>query len=218
MHHDNHHGVYYYNYYYYYYYYQYLQHHLPEECVCYLDNLMSWGHWIGLAWVLTFVAFIMKQNVDLVRMAAQGLFRVVGCGLRLSAQGVRCILGGAWKDGTTVWRAAMFFMCEIALLLARRIPCCRTRIRRAALKLRPYTAASLTTGSPEGAARGALADDVRTPQRRSLSQVRADIAAESSIEAKREFLVGARRMRTTRLRAARHASWRTIYNPQGGHG
>eukprot|EP00971_Amphidinium_carterae_P188255 3736793-Amphidinium_carterae.1 len=179
---------------------------------------MSWGHWIGLAWVLTFVAFIMKQNVDLVRMATHGIFRVVVCGLRLSAQGVRSILRGTWRDGITVWRAAVFFMCEIALIMAKRIPCCRTRLRKAALKLRPYTAASLTTGSPEGATRGALADDVRTPSRRSLLQVRADLAAEASVETKREFLVGARRMRTTRLKAARHASWRTIYNPQGGHG
>eukprot|EP00971_Amphidinium_carterae_P094463 1869930-Amphidinium_carterae.2 len=117
MHHDYHHGVYYYNYYY-----QYLQHHLPEECVCYLDNLMSRGHWIGLAWVLTFIAFIMKQNVDLVRAMAHWLFRLVNGGILLSAQGVRCILGGAWKDGVVVWRAAAFFVCEIILIMARRLP------------------------------------------------------------------------------------------------
>eukprot|EP00971_Amphidinium_carterae_P277891 5515955-Amphidinium_carterae.1 len=213
MHHDNHHGVYYYNYYYY----QYLQHHIPEDCVCYLDNLMSRGHWIGLAWVLTFVAFILKQNVDLVKVAAHGFLRVVGGGIRLSARGVRCILGGAREDGATVWRASLFFLCELILIAARRLPCCRGRLRKAALRMRPHSAASITTGSPVGA-RGALDNGERTPNRRSLAQVHADMAASSETAAKQEFVLGARKMRSTRLKAPRHPNWRTTYNPQGGHG
>eukprot|EP00971_Amphidinium_carterae_P114877 2275280-Amphidinium_carterae.1 len=74
--------------------------------------------------------------------------------------------------------------------------------------MRPYSAASLTTGSPVGAG-GALDDGVQTPNRRSLRQVQTDLAADVARTPKQEFLVGARRMRNTRLKAPRHMSWRT---------
>eukprot|EP00971_Amphidinium_carterae_P156684 3105754-Amphidinium_carterae.1 len=120
---------------------------------------------------------------------------------------VRVVFAGARDDFGIIWRAMVFFASEVLFILARRSPMGNVRMRRWALRIRPFTPACTTTGeavhiyTPISGARGVRA-------RPSLHE----------IQVGQRMITGGRRMGRVRLQAVRTKVWATDYNPQGNRG
>eukprot|EP00971_Amphidinium_carterae_P171555 3401089-Amphidinium_carterae.1 len=103
----------------------------------------------------------------------------------------RLVWLGLSNDLKDIYRAVIFMICEFMFVAARRIPFCRIRIRRAALRMRPYASAKVSPNSdfadsdPE--------DGWGTPRvRRSLAGIHLDY----------QIVVGGQRLTKAKLRLA----------------
>eukprot|EP00971_Amphidinium_carterae_P008867 174943-Amphidinium_carterae.1 len=203
-------------YYYYGYYYTCTSDQLPvhEALMCSSNSgfisSRTWWYGICAIWVIVLISWCRLRP----RHGS-----VVACFVALIKRG-RAFTVELSQDWTVVKNAAVFFGCEVLLVMAKRFPICRQRLRRIALRCRPYAAASLDPGSEEGAQ---YRTPVRSPSsRRSLSQLQREASSAASSRDIAPLVAGghleARKMRKSRLPGAKRCYWRTSYNPRVGGG
>eukprot|EP00971_Amphidinium_carterae_P324250 6443764-Amphidinium_carterae.1 len=128
-------------------------------------------------------------------------------------------LRDVFLDARDAWRAVLFLFTELMLILARRTPLFGKSVRRLALRWRPCTTSSLTTGEPIWILSPGTS---RTPaHRRSLAQIQIDYrvsAGGNSRVCKRRTLLPAYKASSQRLRQPAWRKWRTTYNPSSPSG
>eukprot|EP00971_Amphidinium_carterae_P351427 6492112-Amphidinium_carterae.1 len=111
-------------------------------------------------------------------------------------------------DLRVIGNAALFFSSEVLIVLARRCWCCRSSLRRRAMRWRPYSPCVRGTDEVHSVSSPSAS---RTPStsrssRRSLADIQREVAMHTG---------GCRKMGQCRLRSARHRAWETTYNPAG---
>eukprot|EP00971_Amphidinium_carterae_P127322 2523043-Amphidinium_carterae.1 len=126
-----------------------------------------------------------------------GVFQSVGNFVSYWIDGVRILWQGLCADFNDVQRACLFVASVLCMILSRRLPIGRHRLRRLALRLRPYVVATLDDGTPLTS----TPSSVRST-RQTLRQIQ---AAQG----------GCRKVGRVRLMAARKSKHRIIYNPIG---
>eukprot|EP00971_Amphidinium_carterae_P083812 1658761-Amphidinium_carterae.1 len=99
------------------------------------------GFGLVVSWLAAFGVAMFFLNFQAVCLAAGGCFRMVARLAGAFGTGIRA-------DFIDVFRAGLFLVCEVLLVASRRTPIGKTKLRRAALRWRPYVAAAVADGSP----------------------------------------------------------------------
>eukprot|EP00971_Amphidinium_carterae_P325199 6455342-Amphidinium_carterae.1 len=199
---------------------------VTSVCSCndgHITKITVLGAGLCLAWILAFVLMLGWLNIGIVGHMRTRLQRWLPWRY---LTWLRSIASGMWGDVKVIWRAMVFFNCEVLLVLSKRmpLPACKSRLRRAALKHRPYTAAPVSSAGGFEDSQGSPSTSplLSTPSRRSLSQLQREMATGSSRSARQGSLLqgglSLRRMGRTRLPQTRIGYWRTTFNPHGGDG
>eukprot|EP00971_Amphidinium_carterae_P340784 6479260-Amphidinium_carterae.2 len=171
--------------------------HVSQVCECNQRPKKPWN-WTSVLvamWICSFVvAFCLLRRTD--AWLWQSTFRWLAGGVNMIGN----LVQGIRADITIVRQAITFLMSEVIFILSRRSPIFKTKLRRTAMRWRPFTPMSVETGEP---VRVFSPETVRTP-RPLLNEILLD----------RGVVHGGRRMRRTRLTQIRRKWWRTTYNPQ----
>eukprot|EP00971_Amphidinium_carterae_P259923 5157185-Amphidinium_carterae.2 len=188
----------------------------PPACSCSRDagpdsvmhRLLQTGVavWAALLCVLALVLFAMVALWRGIAHRCAGFTHwVCPCGV------------GCRRDTTEIGHACLFAGCAVLLVIARRIPFGGAKLRRIALRYRPYTSASIETGDPVF---------VRTPSPRSSdrsSSQRGSSAGSSRrplalLQAEHRLISGGCWIGGRRVTLPRRRVWRTTFNPSSGKG
>eukprot|EP00971_Amphidinium_carterae_P245436 4873667-Amphidinium_carterae.2 len=169
---------------------------------------------LGVAWLVAFMVALALLN------RPGSLF--IAAGRRWAAL-LRDFLGRRFRDTALdvldVWRALLFLCTELMLIFARRTPFLGKLIRRLALRWRPYTTTSLTSGEPIWIF--SSPSPSRMPaHRRSLAQIQLDYhvsAGGVSRVYRRRTLLPACKISAARFRQSVSRTWKTCYNPSSSN-
>eukprot|EP00971_Amphidinium_carterae_P350834 6491765-Amphidinium_carterae.2 len=187
-----------------------------DVCDCNIFELKMGKGWrlapcVGMAWIGAFVLMLGILNSSVI-----GKYLPCGGFLAGACRCCSCCLQGLRADCLDVSNACIFLISELLLILARRTPVAKQRLRKLAMRMRPYAPASILTGDPvhvvTPAGSPAAVRDGRVPgstsSRRSLLQ----------IQAAQNIVTGGHKMGKVRIRLPRRRRWVTTYNPRATRG
>eukprot|EP00971_Amphidinium_carterae_P136140 2697599-Amphidinium_carterae.1 len=127
-------------------------------------------------------------------------------------------LAATRADLAVVGQAFCFLTSEVLMVCARRAPWCKQRVRRLALRLRPYVVTSVVTGEPVFV--HSPLTTPRTPHR-PLTEIQVAYRIVSGGTVRRSWVKcirTARQVRRQRIVAHRSLHWRTTFNPSSAFG
>eukprot|EP00971_Amphidinium_carterae_P038923 765081-Amphidinium_carterae.1 len=187
-----------------------------DVCDCNIFDLKMGEGWrlfpcVGIAWMGAFIFMLSILN-----FSVMGKYLPCGGLLDGACSCCSCCLRGLRADCLDASNACIFLISEMLLILARRTPVAKQRLRKFGMRMRPYAPASILTGDPvhvlTPAGSPATTRDGRVPgsasSRRSLLQ----------IQAAQNIVTGGHKMGKVRIRLPRRRGWVTTYNPRATRG
>eukprot|EP00971_Amphidinium_carterae_P200034 3970100-Amphidinium_carterae.1 len=121
---------------------------------------------------------------------------------------------GVLADFFDIRRACLVMLCDVLLVLARRVPWGKSRIRRTALRMRPRPEVEL---ADPVYVRSPIADASGTPQRRSLAAIQMEyrmVVGGQHVSVNLKQICRARLVSSSRKSPAASRRWRTTFNPR----